>query len=116
MRIGFMDESNKGTFKIDISNLSGKKLLEHVILAAAKLEDINDTTNFFVDVRGCRLNVESLGYLKIAGKRVQQHVNKSAIIGVNNNIKPFFNLYIKYTKSPIKSFEDEHAAQEYINS
>lgn len=106
-RIGYISDDKKGVFKIDISNLSGKRLLNHVLFITMAIEKISEPTDFYVDMRGCKLNVESLAYLKIVGKKAQPYINKSAIIGIDNNIKPFFDIYLKYTNSNIKSCQND---------
>ena len=114
-RIGYINNNNEEIFKIDLSNLSGKKLLDHVLFAVVLLEKINQPTTFYIDIRSCKLNMESLSYLRIIGKKIQPYVNKSGVIGVSSHIKPFFNLYLKYTKSNIKPFENEVEIKEYLS-
>ena len=88
-RIGFIEKGASNFFQIDISNLSGQELLDAVLRAMKLVGEISEKTNFLIDVTDCKPSMEGLGYLKITGKQLQPIVNKSAVIGISNIIKPF---------------------------
>ena len=115
-RVGYISNREGGYVMIDLSNLSDQQLLEVVHLAISKVEQIDECTRVFVDITHCVFNMKMLSYLKIAGKQVQPYIDKSAVIGVSSKNRIFFNLYLKFTGSKMRTFDTKMEALGYLNT
>lgn len=115
-KIGLQNIEGNEVYIIDLSGLSGLHLITCCREMVENLNTLHGSYAFFVDVTSCRLNIESLSFLKSAGKNIQNRVLKSAIVGVNSNISPFFSSYLKYNSSKMMVFETKEQALSYLFS
>lgn len=113
-RIGVREISGCEVYLIDISSLSGIELITCCRDMTEDLNRLQGNYNFFIDITSCKLNIESLSFLKSAGKNIQSRVLKSGIVGVNSHIRPFFSMYLKYTSSGMKVFLNKQSAIKYL--
>ena len=109
-RLGYIDIEGKKVYKIDLSNLSGESLILCCRKVVVSLGLFHGRIPFFIDVTNCKLNIESMSFLKSAGKNIQEKVDFSVIVGLNPNLMPFFYIYKKYTGSSIEMFNSKSEA------
>lgn len=115
-RVGYMEINGKEVFVIDFSCLGEEQFLQQVFFSIEKLADVNRSSYFLILVNDCELGKEVVSNLKIVGKTIQPFVIKSALVGLSSKSRPFFNIYVKFTRSKLKVFEHKEEAINYLLS
>ncbi len=84
-----------------------------------KVKDAVDKDSFFyllIDMRGVPVTKEFLSKLTEGAKEYVPFVAKSAVLGISGVKRLFFEMYVLFTKSSMRSFQEKEEALEYLAS
>ena len=114
-RIYWSEKDSIKYLTLDFSNLGDLEIFE-VALKAFEItskQELN-SLNILSDLSGIDLSFSTFSTLKKLSKEMQGYLNKSGIIGVGKKIIPLYRMYVTFTKSKAKVFNDKDEFLTYL--
>ena len=114
-RVSWESEEGVKVLSLDFSGLENLQIVGPLRQASDELKfHPRDYAVALVDVSKVKASYTSLKLVKEASISIHGKVKKSAIIGINSSIMPFYKAYKKITGSKAKLFDCKDSAMDYL--